>query len=132
MAPIPSSEGMRINWSNYKTGFKNVYFRMRAEKKSASIGIELTHRDPEIQELFFEQFLALSILLHDTLQEEWTWELHAEDENGETVSRIYKEIGPVNVFNKEDWPQLISFFKPRIIALDAFWADAQYSFEELK
>jgi len=35
----------------------------------------------------------------------------------------------VNIFKQEDWPKLISFFKPRIIALDEFWSDAQDSFD---
>ena len=47
-------------------------------------------------------------------------------------SRVYMELSPANLFNREDWPALISFFKPRLIALDAFWTDAQYAFEALK
>ncbi|MBB6611828.1 DUF4268 domain-containing protein [Pontibacter sp. Tf4] len=132
IAPHLSADGYRTNWSNYKTGFKHVYFRMRAEKKTAYIGIELTHPDPEIQELYCEQFLELKTLLHETLGEEWEWEMHSLDEEGRTISRIYREISPVNVFNKDDWPELISFFKPRILALDEFWSDAKYSFEALK
>jgi hypothetical protein len=38
----------------------------------------------------------------------------------------------VSIFNKEDWPKLISFFKPRIVALDEFWNMVKYSFESLK
>ncbi|HSI89682.1 MAG TPA: DUF4268 domain-containing protein [Adhaeribacter sp.] len=132
MAPVLSAEGLRVNWLNYKTGLKNVYFRMQADKNAASVAIEITHPDPELQELFFEQFLALKNFLHETLGEEWEWELHATDENGKTISRIYQQLAPVNVFNKEDWPALISFFKPRIIALDEFWNNAQYSFDELR
>lgn len=132
IAPHLSAEGLKINWSNYKTGFKHVYFRMRADKKSASIAIELTHPDPEIQELYFEQFEELKTLLHETLGEEWVWDLYTTDEEGRTVSRIYKELAPVNVFNQDNWPDLISFFKPRIIALDEFWNDAKYTFESLK
>ena len=132
MSPVLSSEGLKANWLNYNTGFKNVYFRMRADKKIASIGIDITHPDPELQELFFEQFTALKTLLHETLEEEWTWALHTTDENHKTITRIYQEISPVNVFNRDDWPTLISFFKPRIISLDAFWADAQYAFADLK
>jgi hypothetical protein len=105
---------------------------MKADKKTASIGIEMVQPDAGIQELFFEQFTALKLLLHGAMGEEWSWVLHDQDENGKTVSRIYQQISGVNVFNREDWPALISFFKPRIIALDAFWTDAQYSFEELK
>lgn len=132
MSPVPSAEGLRVNWLNYHTGLKQVFFRMKAEKKTASIGIELLQPDVEIQHMFFEQFQALRALLQEAMGEEWTWELHATDENGKTVSRIYKEIEGVSVFNREDWPRLISFFKPRLIALDAFWNDARYSFDDLK
>jgi hypothetical protein len=132
IAPHLSAEGLKINWSNYKTGFKHVYFKMRADKKNASIAIELAHPDPGIQELYFEQFEELKTLLHETLGEEWDWVLHTTDEEGRTISRIYKELAPTNVFNQDNWPELISFFKPRIIALDEFWNDAKYTFESLK
>jgi hypothetical protein len=132
MAPVLSAEGIKPNWLNYNTRQKNVFFRMKADKKDASIGIELTHPDIEIQEIFFDQFSALRNVLHEHLDEDWTWTLHTTDETGKTISRIYKEISPVNVFNRDDWPTLISFFKPRIISLDQFWSDAQYSFDELR
>jgi len=132
MSPIKNSEGEKINWINYKTGLKNVYFRLDADKRTASIGIEITHPDAGIQELFFEQFEELKTLLQGYLNEEWDWVLHASDESGKTISRIYKEIDKVNVFDKNKWPELISFFKPRILALDEFWNDAKYSFDSLK
>jgi hypothetical protein len=132
IAPLPSAEGLKVNWLNYKTGLKHVYFRMQADNRKASIAIEITHPDPELQELFFEQFTELKSLLHDEMGEEWEWQLHTTDENGKTISRIYKEISPVNMFDQEDWPQLISFFKHRIIALDEFWSNAQYSFDSLR
>jgi hypothetical protein len=132
IAPQLSAEGLKINWINYKTGLKNVYFKMDADKRAASIAIEITHPDPGIQELFFEQFLELKNLLHSYLNEEWDWALRTSDEYGRTISRIYKEIEPVSIFKREDWPTLISFFKPRIIALDEFWSDAKYAFDPLK
>jgi hypothetical protein len=132
IAPLLSAEGLKVNWLNYKTGLKHVYFRMQADNRKASIAIEITHPDAELQELFFEQFTKLKSLLHDEVGEKWEWQLHTTDESGKTISRIYKEISPVNMFNQEDWPQLISFFKPRIIALDEFWSNAQYSFDSLR
>jgi hypothetical protein len=131
MSPVLSAEGLKINWVNYHTKLKDVYFRMDAGKKSAAISISMEHRDPVIQELYFEQFMEFKNLLHGILQEEWEWELHATVD-GKVISRIYKEISGVSVFNKDHWPQLISFFKPRIIALDSLWEDAKYSFEGLK
>lgn len=132
MSPILSAEGMRINWVNYKTGLKHVYFRMQADKRNAIIAIELAHPDAGIQELFFEQFQELKNILDAAVGETWEWRLHTTDDYGKTTSRIFKQIDGVSIFNKEDWPALISFFKPRIIALDEFWSDAKYAFDALK
>jgi hypothetical protein len=132
MAPVPSAEGIKVNWSNYKTGLKNVYFRMEADNKKATIAIELTHPDMDIQEIFYEQFVELKNILHSYLNEEWIWALHTRDENERTISRIYQQISPVSIFNQDHWHELISFFKPRIMALDEFWSNAKYAFDALK
>ncbi|UYZ59019.1 DUF4268 domain-containing protein [Hymenobacter latericus] len=132
MRPILSSEGLPVTWINYKTGLKNVYFRMHADTRRASIGIEITHADAGLRELFFEQFKELRPMLEETLGEPWVWELEATDEYGQPLSRIYQELTGVNMYNREHWPELISFFKPRLVALDAFWSTAQYAFDELR
>jgi hypothetical protein len=128
MSPIPSAEGMKINWVNYHTGVKNIYFRMDAGKKSAAIYILIQHVDTEIQQLYYERFLELKDLLHAALQEEWQWQLHVPGDAGKVVSRIHREILGVSIFNEDDWPELISFFKQRIIALDSFWENAKHLF----
>lgn len=132
LSPHPSAEGLRVNWVNYKTGIKHVFFKMQADKRLASIAIEIAHPDPGIQELFFEQFREYKNILSSTLDEPWEWELHTTDDHGKTISRIYKQLDSVSIFNKNDWPALISFFKPRIIALDEFWNDVRYGFDALK
>ncbi|MFA6082929.1 DUF4268 domain-containing protein [Mucilaginibacter sp.] len=129
MGPVLSAEGLRTNWVNYKTGVKHIFFRMQADNKHASISIEITHPDKELQQLFFEQFATYKNVLQNTLNENWEWQLHTTDEYGKTISRISTEIAPVSIYQKEDWPKLISFFKPRIVALDEFWSDAKYAFE---
>jgi len=132
MSLLPTTEGSKINWINYKTGVKHVYFKMQADKRSASIAIEITHTDPGMQALVFEQFQELRIILQNCIKESWDWDLHTTDEYGKIISRIYKVLPDVSIFKKEDWPELISFFKPRIIALKEFWEDAQYSFDVFK
>lgn len=132
MAPVPSAEGLSTNWINYKTGLKHVYFRLHADGRRALISIELTHPDAGIRELFYEQFREVRRWLEEATGEIWTWEPTAQDSNGQPIARIYQELAPVNLFNREDWPQLISFFKPRLVALDAFWSTAQYAFDELR
>jgi hypothetical protein len=132
MSPVLSAEGEKINWTNYKTGEKDIYFKMHADNKTASIAIELTHKDAGIQQLYFEQFEELKKILESTLEEGWTWQLHTHNGNGKLLSRIYTELDGVSIFKKEDWPLLISFFKPRIIALDEFWSSVKFGFEALR
>jgi hypothetical protein len=132
MTPVLSAEGTKTNWVNYKTGEKHLYFRMHAGRKDATISIELTHPDADVQQMYFEQFEQLREILHAALGEEWNWAMHVTDEYGKLVSKIYADIEGVSVFRKEDWPALISFFKPRIIALDEFWSSARYTFETLR
>ena len=105
---------------------------MQADKHRATIAIELAHPDADIQELFFEQFKELKNILNAAVGEAWEWQLHMTDDYGKTTSRIYTKMDGVSIFNKADWPALISFFKTRIIALDDFWSVAKYSFDALK
>ena len=132
MALNLSAEGEKINWINYKTGVKNLRFKMQVDNRAAYMTIEMTHPDPGIQELMFEQFKEYKSLLKGYLQEDWEWELHGLNEHYKTYSRIYTTLPGLSIFKQEDWPALISFFKPRIIALDAFWTTAQYSFDVFK
>lgn len=132
MSLVPSAEGLKINWINYKTGIRYLNFKTDADSKKARISIQLSHPDPGMRALMFEQFLQLKKLLEAALEEDWEWQENVTDDYGKEVSSIACELKGVNIFRKEEWTKLISFFKPRLIALDAFWADAQYGFELFK
>ena len=45
------------------------------------------------------------------------------------IGRLLTQNKNVNILNKSDWPNIISFFKQRIIALDLFWSLAKVTFE---
>ncbi|MFT3981326.1 MAG: DUF4268 domain-containing protein [Ferruginibacter sp.] len=129
MAPVLSSEGYSTNWINYKTGIRNLYFRMDANKKQASIAIEMMYREPEFAEKIYQQFSLLKFQLEDHTGEEWIWHREDTNEHGQTLSRIYCTREPLNIFKETDWPDIISFLKPRIMALDAFWNEYKMVFE---
>lgn len=129
MKPVPNSQGFKTKWANYKTGVKDIYFRMKAEQEFASIGIEITHSDEELQELFFDQFREFKKILFSSTGEEWDWKLFSTNEVGQTISKIEKILPNVNVMEERDWPSIISFLKPRIIALDDFWENVKPGFE---
>jgi hypothetical protein len=129
MRPVKGATGDTINWLNYKTGVRHIYFRMDVTTTSASIGIELQHPDEAVRLGYFNQFQALRSMLESSASETWDWSPVFEDENGEIISRIGKTIDGVNIFRESDWPEIISFLKPRIIALDQFWSEVRDVFE---
>ncbi len=129
MTPVLSAEGEKISWVNYKTGVKDIFFRMHADNTNAVVAIELTHGDKEIQQYYFDHFLSLKKIVEQAAGENWNWQLHAMDEYGKTISSISKTLDGVSVLKKEDWPQLITFFKSNMIALDEFWSNVKASFE---
>lgn len=129
--PIPSAEGLVINWVNYKTGVKHIFFKMNAEQRYTIISIDITHPDQETRQLFFEQFKAFKTLLNDALGEDWIWQKEITDDFGVPLARISKKIDEVSIYNQQDWPASISFLKPRIIALDQFWTNVKPIFESI-
>jgi hypothetical protein len=121
MKPVFNADGETINWVNYKTGVKHIFFRIDADNKQASISIELTHTDKNLRDQCFDQFHQLKPILVQTINEEWEWQKNIMDEHGKSFSRIGIALSNVNVFNTNDWPSIISFLKPRIVGLDKFW-----------
>ena len=131
MKPVPTEGGEKVNWINYKSGDKHIRFTMQADQYKAIIAIEIMHPDTDIQQLYTEQFLQMKKLFHTVMKEEWAWDFFTTDAYGNTISRIYKERIDISIFDKNNWPQLITFFKYRIIRLHEFWCSARYTFETL-
>jgi len=125
MRPLPGADGEAVNWLNYKTGIRHVYFRMDAGNKNTSIGIELKQQDDETRKDYYRRLLQLRAMLEEQTGEEWEWAEDTPDEDGRLFSRVGTGIGDVNIFNKADWPAMISFLKPRMLALDRFWFDVK-------
>ena len=129
MRPVLSADGEKVNWVNYKTGIVGVRFEMDVDNTHARIGIVLSQQDTTTQESYYNQLLQLKHILEDSTGEVWQWEPAAQDEYGKPIKRIGIELSSVNIYKKDDWPQIISFFKERMIALDAFWSMVRYGLE---
>jgi len=132
MSGVPSADGEKVNWVNYKTGIKSLFFRMDADNKIARISIEIAHPDDGIRHLMYEQFLELRVVFESFSDAEWLWYEDHCDDYGKMTSQVVSQIEKVNIFNMDDWPDLISFFKSRIVELDDFWSMGKYSFDVFK
>ena len=112
MKPVPGAGSEKVNWLNYKTGIRNVFFRMDADQYKANIAIEIRHIHHEERMHYFNQFVALKNLLQQTTPYEWLWQPQVTDENGQSISSISQVLNNVNVLNEADWPAFIAFLKP--------------------
>ncbi|PVH25472.1 DUF4268 domain-containing protein [Sphingobacterium corticibacter] len=131
MRVIPFEDAEKQSWINYKTGVKHLFFRMEADHQSARIAIELDHPDSGIRALMYAQLEQYRNVLHAELAEDWNWLPDTQNEYGKEFAVVQTSIR-ANIMEKADWPTLISFFKPRMIALDSFWSSAKYAFEIFK
>ncbi|MEO7984165.1 MAG: DUF4268 domain-containing protein, partial [Bacteroidota bacterium] len=129
MRPVKGVNGDTINWLNYKTGTRHLYFRMDVQDSSASVAIEMRHPDDESRKQSYEHFLQVKNLFSQAMGEAWDWKAAQPDEDGQIISRINKTLNGVNIFNDNDWPAIISFLKQRIMALDQFWMEVKDGFE---
>ena len=127
-----NAEGTRINWINYKTDVKGVYFRTDVERKFAEVSIEISHPDPSVQLMIYEQFEEYENVLEGYLGEKWIWTKEDYDDDGKQIATIKTRLENVSIFRDTDWPQIIPFLKDRMINLDEFWCDHKDSFEIFK
>ena len=127
-----NAEGERINWINYKTGVKGIYFRTNVDRKFAEVLIQVDHPDPDFKQMIWEQLEEYEIVLKSYIGEEWIWNKDDFDEDGKEISTIKLRLENVSIFRDSDWPAIITFLKERMINLDEFWVDHKESFEIFK
>jgi Domain of unknown function (DUF4268) len=128
MKPIPGAAGLPVNWINYKTGIRQIRFKMDADDKKTTIAIEIDHPQEEQRLRYYNQFLSLKNLLESTTGFTWQWNETLQAEH-KIISSISQQLDDVKVLNQSNWPAIISFLKTRIIALDAFWELVKDGFE---
>lgn len=129
MKPIVNADGQTVNWVNYKTGVKNLFFRSDVTNKKARLAIEISSANFESRELLFNKFISLKNIFDEYVFGDWIWVNETYDEDGKSISVIYIEKEGVNIFNKNDWAVIISFLKQHLISLDLFWCMVKADFE---
>lgn len=121
----------KVNWTNYKTKIKDLYFRLEFNETQASFSIELQHPD-SIRELFYEQFVELKVLLDEALQTKLIWEEIFINDYDKAISKIHLEFPDVNLYNKNDWTKVFVFFEQKMVNLHKFWMEYKEIFKNLE
>lgn len=129
MAPVLSAEGEKINWINYKTGVRNLRFKMQVNKSSITIAIELEHLDILLQQQQFEILLNFKKQFHTICGSNWNWKKEVIAADNKVTARVEATLESVSILNQSQWPDIISFLKTNLIVLDEFWCKFRFAFE---
>jgi hypothetical protein len=82
MKPILNADAQSINWVNYKTGIKNIFFRTDVDNKKAAISIEINHLSTEERIEVFEKLHSMKYTFDEYVFGEWIWLAETFDEDG--------------------------------------------------
>jgi len=120
MMPVQSAGIEKVNWVNYKTGIKGIFFKMDVGISEAVIAIEFSGDDFG-RKTNYEKFLNDRSLFETVVPGNWEWIAQYQCVNGKWISIIKSTLTGVNITDKKDWPDIISFLKSRIIGVDNYW-----------
>lgn len=118
-----SSNGKKINWLNYPSDVKNVFIRLEADTKSTKLCIDIQPKDDSIRSIIYEQMTELQNIMEIICEEKAIWEEHYQNNNNQTISRIYWELKNVNFIKNEDIPLIYDFLRERLIKFDEFYQE---------
>lgn len=124
--------GKKINWVNYNTKIKDVYFRLNVTNQKASFSIEIQHKDLDIREIYYEQFLELKVVLESNFDQPLIWDSLTTNDFDLIVSKIGIEKHGVNIFDKDTWKESFIFLEKNIVAAHHFWEDFVEIFKQLE
>ena len=128
MLPVQSAGYEKVNWINYKTGVKGLFFKMNAERDASKLSIQMTG-DKLQREKHYDRMIQFKQFFEATMKGDWIWLKEKTGENCSNISIIETTLAGVNVYDKNDWPAIISFLKSMITELDQFWTSVKDFFE---
>ena len=131
MRPHSSETGFNVRWTNYRTGVKDLFFRLDMDGKTATIAIDFQHPDDGIRQLFWEQFMEYKTYFHEVTGGEWQYNDLLFTNDGRPYARVFRIRENVSLYRKETWPDAFAFLKENLLVLDSFWSDVRLTFIEL-
>ena len=127
-----SSNGSKIKWINYDTGIKGIFVRINANQQNAIVSIDVQHKDADIRELQYEQFLQLRPIFTNCSETDWSWNKNFTNANNISFPRIYSILPQFNIYEKSQWKLAFEFYKKALLHFDVFWCDYKELFLQLQ
>ena len=111
-------------WILYNTKVKQIHLKFTFTRKTAMVSLDVDSEDEIIQSYYFEKLESLKNLLKSEYLPDIVFDAEYELPEGKSVSRIYVQLeDKVSITNRNDWPQVKSFFAENMHQLEMFWLE---------
>lgn len=113
-------------WLLYNTKIKGLAFKFVADRKKAMVCVDFEHPEAIANELLYDQFISLKVLLETEILEVIYDDAYLLD-NGKVIHRIYVPFDEkFSIYNKNSWRNCFEFFVETMPKLELFF----YEYED--
>lgn len=123
MNKYPSSSGKRINWLNYPTKLKILYVRCDVSDRKATFSIDIQVKDEDIEEIVWEQFKELKVVLENEIGSQGVWLENNRNTAGQSIKSIVWILEDVDLYKTSDKSKIYTFLKEKLVGFDAFYQE---------
>lgn len=110
-------------WVLYDTKIKDLSLKFFVDNTKAQVSVEIEAKPNEKRWAYFEQWEALKTILTAECLPEAVFQRDYSLENGKTISRIWVELHPIAVGNRNNWDTIFDFFYEKMNALELFFLE---------
>lgn len=114
-------KGLSPKWILDKTGISQLKLKFDFIHGNAIVAIDIETRNIDKRLELFGRLEEFKSILEKIIESELTWELEYTRDNGKSISRIYTQHEAVSIYNKEDWPEIFSFFYKKMMKFESFY-----------
>ncbi|MBL4642309.1 MAG: DUF4268 domain-containing protein [Flavobacteriaceae bacterium] len=113
-------------WLLYNTKIKGFALKFQADRKNASVCLDIEHGDEIANELLYDQMLSLRSILETEIPE-IIFDAEYELESGKIIKRIYIPFDKkFSIHNKNTWRDCYEFYIENMEKLELFF----YEYED--
>jgi hypothetical protein len=119
-------------WILYNTKIKDFSFKFYVDNKNIMVHLDIEPKDEEKRKIYFEKIESLKDILIEDYLNDALFERNLYLENGKCISRIWTEKNNISINNKNNWPEIFSFFYDKMDAFERFFHEFEDYINDLE
>ncbi len=120
---LRSKKGKKGRWLMNDTGIKQVKLKFHFDEHMAMTGITIDTRNSEKRFELWEKFASMKKILEERADFPVQWEKEFMLDTQKTVSMIYSQLNDVNIYSRDDWKKVNSYFFKTMSLFEDFFLE---------